>query len=64
MTDMNEAKRVFRQALEECTVDFGRVSIANDLLHWADFHADTCDEKVALIQSACDEAVAILDAFR
>ena len=64
MTDMNEATRTFRKALEECNVDYGRVSIANDLLFWADCHADTYDEKVTLIQSAYDEAVAILDAMR
>jgi hypothetical protein len=63
MTDMNEAKRVFRQALEECSVDFGRVSIANDLVYWACEHADTHKEAEALIRSSCDFALELLNAI-
>jgi hypothetical protein len=61
--DINKATIVLRTALEECPPEFDRVSIANDLIYWADCHGCTGDEKRALIRSACDEALEMLDAL-
>jgi hypothetical protein len=60
--DLNEAVKIVRQELQECPPKFGLTHIANDLTIWAEAHANgNVDEARALIQSAYNEALALLD---